>query len=67
MSTCKYININVKSNNPNIAYLLHLKDKTARVADIEEEVADNGGGLTVDHLQTRSETVVTRAMHHLRK
>ena len=46
-------------------YLLHLEDKAFGVSDVEEEVANNGGGLAVHQLQARSESVVAGAVHHL--
>jgi len=51
----------------NIFYLLHLEDKAFGVSNIEEEVANKGGGLAVDHLQARSEPIVAGAVHHLEK
>ena len=51
---------------PYNSHLLHLEDEAFCIADVEEEVADDGGGLAVHHLQARAEPVVTRAVHHLR-
>ena len=50
---------------PNKSHLLHLEYEAFCVADVEEEVADDGGGLAVHHLQARAEPVVTWAVHHL--
>ena len=44
---------------PKKSHLLHLEDEAFCVADVEEEVADDGGGLAVHHLQARAEPVVT--------
>ena len=46
-------------------HLLHLEDEALSVSNVEEEVANDGGGLAVDELQARSEPVVARAVHHL--
>jgi len=42
-----------------LANLLHLENEAFCVADVEEEVADDGGGLAVHHLQARAEPVIT--------
>ena len=63
MQKCKGRNINkIKII---FFYLLHLEDKAFGVSNVEEEVADDGGGLAVDHLQARSEPIVAGAVHHL--
>ena len=46
-------------------YLLHFEDKALSVSNVEEEVANDGGGLAVNHLQARSEPIVAGAVHHL--
>ena len=44
---------------PKNSHLLHLENEAFCVADVEEEVADDGGGLAVHHLQARAEPVIT--------
>ena len=56
---------NIQKYEVQVFYLLHLEDEAFRVSNVEEEVANNGGGLAVNKLQARSEPIVAGAVHHL--
>ena len=56
---------NIQKYEVQVFYLLHLEDEAFRVSNVEEEVANDGGGLAVDQLQARSEPIVAGAVHHL--